>query len=72
MKDPKTGEIVVSGEEIKRVNLDHCVNVLKNNIPKEEVKELLKFQSELHNVIMEETTDDDTTITEEEYNEVVG
>ena len=33
VKDPKTGETVVSTEEIKRVNLEHCENVLKN-IPK--------------------------------------
>ena len=34
VKDPKTGKTVVSSEDIKRVNLEHCVNVLKNNTPK--------------------------------------
>ena len=28
--DPKTGETVVSVKEIKRVNLEHCIAVLKH------------------------------------------
>ena len=36
--DSSTGKTVVSCEEIKRViNLEHCVRVLKNKIPKPEV-----------------------------------
>ena len=58
-------------EEIKRVNLEHCVNVLKYNIPKPEVKILRKCQSELHEMMMEDETDIETTITVEEYEEVV-
>ena len=51
VKDSKTGKLVVSTKEIKRVNLEHCLNVLKNNVPKPEVDELLKFQYELFNFI---------------------
>ena len=69
--DPKTGQTVDSTEEIKRVNLEHCIKVLKNNIPKEEVKELLGFQSDLHDHMMEDETDKETTITETEFDEVV-
>ena len=72
VKDTKTGQTVVLCEEIRRVNLEHCVNVLKNNIPKPEVEVLLKCQSELHELMMKEDTDMDTTITEEEYKEVVA
>ena len=72
VKDPKTGKTVVSNEEIKRVNLEHCVNVLKKNDPKEEVKELLQFQSDLHDWMMNDKTDKDTTITEEAFAEVVS
>ena len=43
-KDSKTGKTVVSTKEIKRVNLEHCLEVLKNNVPKPEVVNLLKFQ----------------------------
>ena len=45
--------------------------MLKNNIPKPEVKILLKCQSELHEMMMEDDTDIETTITVEEYEEVV-
>ena len=45
--------------------------MLKNNIPKPEVKILLKCQSELHEMMMEDDTDKETTITVEEYDEVV-
>ena len=72
VKDTKTGKTVVLCEEIMRVNLEHCVNVLQNNIPKPEVKVLLKCQSELHEMMMKDDADMETTITEEEYKEVVS
>ena len=71
VKDSKTGKIVVSCEEIKRVNLEHCVSVLRNNTPKAEVENLLKFRSELHDTMMKEDTDKETSITEDEFNEVL-
>ena len=67
VRDSITGKTVVSCEEIKRVNLEHCVRVIKNNIPKPEVQELLKFQSELHDIVMKEDADKETSITKEEY-----
>ena len=72
VKDPKTGTTVVSSEEIKRVNLEHCVNVLRNNVLKEEVKELQKFQSNLHDRMMEDNSDEATTITKDDFDHVVG
>ena len=72
VKDSKTRKTVVSTEEIKRVNLEHCLEVLNNNVPKPEIVPLLKFQSDLHNIMMEEHEDDDTNVTEEEFNEIVA
>ena len=71
VKDPETGKNVVSTEEIKRVNLEHCVNVLKNNVPKPEVENLLKFESLLHDIMMEDKTDEETNITEDDFNQVL-
>ena len=71
VKDSKNGKIVVSTEEIKRVNLEHCLKVLQNNVPKPEVQELLKFQSELHDIMMKDTTDKDTNISETDFMNVV-
>ena len=72
VKDSQTGKKVVSSNEIKRVNLEHCLNVLKNNVPNPESEDLLKFHSDLHDIMMNETTDQDTNITEEEFNFVVS
>ena len=71
VKDPRTGETVVSTEDIKRVNLEHCVEVLKNNVPKKEVEELFKVQSKSHDNMMLDETDKETTIEESEYKEVL-
>ena len=59
-------------EDIQRVNLEHCVKVLSKNAPDPEVIELLKAQSDLHDTLMKEDTEKETTITEEEYNKVLG
>ena len=67
-----TGKSVVSSEDIQRVNLEHCVKVLSKNAPDPEVIELLKAQSDLHDTLMKEDTEKETTLTEEEYNEVLG
>ena len=72
MKDPRTGETVVSSEEIKRVNLEHCVKELKSNVPNKEVEELLKVQSERHDNMMLDDTDKDTTIDEGDFKEVLA
>ena len=65
--DAKTGNFVVSNEGIKRVNLEHCLKVLKDKEPEDDVKLLVKLESDLH----DEETDKDLEITEEDYNTVV-
>ena len=39
IKDPKTGELLVNKDDIKRATLEYCVNNLKNNEPDDDVKE---------------------------------
>ena len=43
-----------------------------NNTPKEEVKELLKFESDMLDRMMEDDTDMDTTVTKEDFEDVIG
>ena len=69
--DSNTGEVVVSNEEIKRVNLEHCLKVLKDKEPENEVKLLIKLESDLHNILMAETKDKDEEVSKEEYDKVV-
>ena len=66
-----TGKTVTSSEGIKKVNLEHCVNVLSKKSTDPEVEELLKSQSILHDKMMEEDIDRDTTVSEEDYDKVV-
>ena len=67
----KTGEKVVSVEEIKRVNLEHCMEVLKHNLPTAKAEELIKREEEMHKSVMEDNTDSDTKVTKEEFDLVV-
>ena len=46
--DPETGVDVYCPEEIKRVSLNFCVNLLKTKEPKEDYKELIARKKELH------------------------
>ena len=55
IKHPVTGELIVSSKEIKKTTLEYCLNVLKENEPVEDVKELRKCQEELFKEIVEGT-----------------
>ena len=44
IKDPDTGELVVSNSKINEVTLKYCLNTLKNNDPEEDVKELIELK----------------------------
>ena len=41
IKDPKTGELLVTKEDIKRATLEYCVSNLKTNEPDNEVKDIV-------------------------------
>ena len=69
--DPKTNEVVVATEEIKRITLEHCVNVLKNNPIEPQAEEYVRIESELHEAMMDDETDNETNINKEDYDLVV-
>ena len=52
IKDPTTGDIVVSKEEIKRVCLEYNCGVLKNNEPEDNFEEMIKIKEDLHDLRM--------------------
>ena len=49
IKDPGNCEIVVNSKEIKRVTLEHCLKVLKNNEPHKSVSEIVKTRKKSKN-----------------------
>ena len=70
--DSETGEKVVSVEEIKRVNLEHCMKVLKHNKLSKDAEKLTTVETEKHNQIMEEkTTDVESNVTKDQFETVV-
>ena len=38
IRDPKTGELFVNKEDIKKTTLEYCVDNLKNNVPDADVR----------------------------------
>ena len=50
--DPKTNKMVVANEEIRKVTLQYCLNVLEKNKPEEEVKQLVELKEKVHELRM--------------------
>ena len=69
----RTNELVVSNTEIKRVTLDYCLEVLKDNEPEPEVMEIVKCKALLHKLRMEDKNNDyDHEITDEDFFMTLG
>ena len=59
VKDHLTDQLVTTVDEIKRVSLSYCVNLLTNRPPKETYEEDLAMKNLLHEAHMNEKVDDD-------------
>ena len=59
VKDPKTGELVSSVEEIKRVSLSYCCDLLTNRLPRTDFIVEIELKSLLHEVRYNEVSEDD-------------
>ena len=66
--DPKTKKVVCTPEEIKRVSLDYCQELLTNRDPKPEYFEDLEFKQIVHKVRMEENIENDIKFSIELFN----
>ena len=70
--DTKTKKLVVANSEIKKVTLDYCLDVLKNNEPAAEVKELVKLKEMVHEMRMnDKERDEDYEISGSDFFETV-
>ena len=72
MKDPETGETVVSPNEIKRLSLEHCVKVLQKNPIEAEAELWVEIESKLHESMMKDDKNKVDNIEKEEFDEVVS
>ena len=72
IKDPKTDELVVSNTAIKEVTLNYCLEVLKNNEPAAEVKQLVELKEAVHEMRMKDkSNDEEYEITDADFLETV-
>ena len=55
LKDSRSGDIVVSTSEIKRVTTEYCQDLFTNNNPDKEFEELNKVKHLLHEELMKDT-----------------
>ena len=69
--DTETKEVIVNQKVIKEKILEYNLNNLKSNEPSEKVKELVRIQSELHDLRMEENNEESFEISEQDFEKVV-
>ena len=71
VKNPANGEIVVNTKEIKRITLNHCLQVLKNNEPHESVRDIVSTKNEAVDEIMK-SEEGDFEVTKDSFEEVMS
>ena len=70
IKHPKTGELIVNSDEIKKVTLQYCIETLENNEPHEDAKPLILLKKKLHDLRMKED-DGEIDVKKEDFDEVI-
>ena len=71
IRDPNTGEILVNKNRIKEATLQYCIKNLKQNIPDDEFKEVVKNRKERQIKIMNDKEGETFEVTFEEYEKVL-
>ena len=71
IKDPKTGELMVTKDDIKKVTLKYCVENLKGNEPDEEVKEIVEKRKKEQLEKMKSKTGESFEINHDEFEDVL-
>ena len=71
IKDPETGDLLVSTKDIKKTTLKYCVKNLENNQVVEPVKAIVMLKEKLHSLRMEEDTKEEFEVDMEEFDDVV-
>ena len=72
VKDPRTGELVVSDEEIKKAVLTHCTDILHNNEPGVKYAKEIEIKETLHDIRMKSQEQDGFEIGKGLFNKVMN
>ena len=59
IKDPETGDFLVSSRDVKKTTLRYCVKNLANNEVEDSVKTIVMLKQMLHDMRMNENTRDE-------------
>ena len=71
IRDPNTGEILVNKNNIKETTLEYCNKNMKQNVPDDEYKEVVKDWKERQLKIMNNKEGETFEVTFEEYENVL-
>ena len=67
VKDPDTEKLVTDVEEIKRISLEYCVDLLTNRKPKPGYEEIIEKKKEIHEERMNEIIENDVEFSEAHF-----
>ena len=71
IRDPTSGELLVSKEDIKKATLLYCVENLKKNKPEDDVKDMVVKRKEEQLMKMKDKSGDTFKVTVEDFEEVL-
>ena len=73
VKDPESGNLIVSQKEIKSTVLEYCRKTLENNAPDDDMKEEVKVKELLHELRIKKSEDEepDSKMNEELFEQVI-
>ena len=71
VKDPLTGELLVTRDEIKNATLKYCINNLKGGTPDESVRDIVKQRKEKQLQKLNTHDEDDLVVEEDDFDEVL-
>ena len=71
VRDPLTGDLMVSSSDIKRTTLQYCIDNLKNNKASKNVEVTQKLKEFMHKLRMLEDNHDEFEIEKDEFDDVL-
>ena len=72
IRHPKTNELIVSKEEIKKVTLEYCTENLANNTPDEEVKDMINKRRTEQIEKMKDTSGESFEVNFQDFDQVLA
>ena len=72
IRDPASGDLLVSNADIKRTTLQYCVNNLKNNAVSKNVETIQKLKEYMHQLRLVENNTEEIEIDKDEFDNLMN